>query len=538
MKSYARGPDVPLIEKTVYEVFKDTVKRYPDRAALISRHQRIRFSYRELEQRVESTAAGLWGLGLRPGDRVGMWASSCAEWIYLQVATARIGAVLVNVNPAYRAHELRYILEKSRMKALFLNNKDDRADYREILDEARRGYDLPLDQAITLGGLSWERMIAEGVEPPPASAKPDDVVNIQYTSGTTGSPKGVLLTHRNVVNNAYLVGNTLHWSENDRLCLPVPLYHCFGCVMGSLDCIVAGATLVLPAPLFDPLATLETIDQESCTTIYGVPTMFIAELDHPEFSSYDMSSLRTGIMAGAPCPIELMKRVVNEMHCPEMTIAYGQTESSPVITQSSTDDDIDVRVSSVGKVMPCTEAKVVDRSTGETLAAGQQGELCTRGYLVMKGYDGDPEATANTIDQEGWLHTGDLATMREDGYFRITGRAKEMIIRGGENIYPREIEEFLHAHPKIADIYVVGIPDKRLGEQVLAWIRLKPGLAATEEEIRDHCHGQIAHFKIPHYIRFVDSFPMTVTGKVQKFLIRRKEIELRGLDNAAQVETA
>ena len=538
MESYARGPNVPLIEKTVYEVFEDTVKRYLDREALVSRHQQIRFSYRELEQQVESTAAGLWGLGLRPGDRVGMWASSCAEWVYLQVATARIGAVLVNVNPAYRAHELRYILEKSCMKAIFFLERDARTKYREILDEARHGYDLPLEHAMTLGAQSWERMIAEGVKPPVVNGKPDDVVNIQYTSGTTGSPKGVLLTHRNVVNNAYLVGNTLHWSENDRLCLPVPLYHCFGCVMGSLGCIVAGATLVLPAPLFDPLATLETIDQESCTTIYGVPTMFIVELDHPDFSRYDMSSLRTGIMAGAPCPIELMKRVVNEMHCPEMTIAYGQTESSPVITQSSTGDSIDVRVSSVGKVMPCTEAKVVDRSTGETLATGQQGELCTRGYLVMKGYDGDPAATAMAIDQEGWLHTGDLATMSEDGYFRITGRAKEMIIRGGENIYPREIEEFLHAHPKIADVYVVGVPDKRLGEQVLAWIRLKPGLTATNDEIRDFCRGQIAHFKIPRYIRFVDSFPMTVTGKVQKFLMRQKEIELRGLDDAAQVETA
>ena len=543
MKSYARGPDVPLIEKTVYEVFEDTVKRHPDREALVSRHQQIRFSYRELEQRVESTAAGLWGLGLRPGDRVGMWASSCAEWVYLQVATARIGAVLVNVNPAYRAHELRYILEKSRMKAIFFLERDARDEYRGILDKARRGDDLPLEHAIALGAPSWEQMIGEGVEPPVISAKPDDVVNIQYTSGTTGSPKGVLLTHRNVVNNAYLVGKTLHWSENDRLCLPVPLYHCFGCVMGSLGCIVAGTTLVLPAPLFDALTTLETIDQESCTTIYGVPTMFIAELDHADFSHYDMSSLRTGIMAGAPCPIELMKRVVNEMHCPEMTIAYGQTESSPVITQSSTDDGIDVRVSSVGKVMPCTEVKVVDRTvidrtTGETLATGQQGELCTRGYLVMKGYDGDPEATANAIDQEGWLHTGDLATMSEDGYFRITGRAKEMIIRGGENIYPREIEELLHAHPKIADVYVVGVPDKRLGEHVLAWIRLKPGSAATNDEIRDFCRGQIAHFKIPRYIRFVDSFPMTVTGKVQKFLIRQKEIESRGLEDAARVETA
>ena len=348
----------------------------------------------------------------------------------------------------------------------------------------------------------------------------------------------MLLSHSNLVNNAYLVGAGLRWSEQDRLCLAVPMYHCFGCVMGSLQSIVYGATLVMPSAQFDPGEVLRAIEEERCTTIYGVPTMFVAELGHAEFPDRDMSSLRTGIMAGAPCPVELMKRVVDEMHCSEMTIAYGQTESSPVITQSSTDDSLEVRVSTVGRVMPNTQVKIVDAETGETLPVGHQGELCTRGYLVMKGYDKDPDATGRAIDFDGWLHTGDLATMREDGNIRITGRAKEMIIRGGENIYPREIEEFLHTHPKINDVYVVALPDERLGERVLAWIRLETGEQADDEEIRNFCRGKIAHFKIPEYIRFVDEFPMTVTGKVQKFLIREKEIELRGLEKATGLETA
>ena len=376
-------------------------------------------------------------------------------------------------------------------------------------------------------------MIAGGVEPPRREASPHEVVNIQYTSGTTGKPKGVLLTHHNIVNNAYLAGRAMHWSAADRLALAVPMYHCFGCVMGSLACLVFGATLVLPSAQFKPRAMLEAVEQERCTTIYGVPTMFIAELDHPVFWKYDMSSLRTGIMAGAPCPVEVMKRVVSEMHCSQMTIAYGQTEASPVITQSSVDDTIDMRVSTVGKVMPETEVKIIDPETGATVEVGKQGELCSRGYLIMKGYDADPAATARAIDEDGWLHTGDLATMREDGYFKITGRLKEMIIRGGENIYPREIEEFLYSHPKIADVYVTGLPDARLGERVLAWIRLHPGESASEDEIREYCRGEIAHFKIPEFIRFVDEFPMTVTGKVQKFLIRQKEMELRGLAGEA-----
>jgi fatty-acyl-CoA synthase len=538
MKSYAAGPELPLIEKTVHEVFDETVSRGPGRDAIVSCHQGLRLSYGELRDHARETAAGLWGLGVRPGDRVGMWASSCVEWVYLQIATSRIGAVLVNVNPAYRAHDLRYILEKSRMKALFLHERDARANYAEILGEARRGVELALTHAVLLGDDSWQRMISGGQTPTPPPADRNEVVNIQYTSGTTGKPKGVLLTHRNLVNNAYLVGRCLKWTADDILCMPVPLYHCFGCVMGSLQCLLYGAKLVLPAAQFDPLATLRAIDEEKCTTIYGVPTMFIAELGHADFARYETRSLRTGIMAGAPCPIELMKRVVGEMHCREMTIGYGQTESSPVITQSSTDDSLELRVSTVGRAMPSTEVRIADPLTNETVEMGQQGELCTRGYLVMKGYDGDGENTARAIDAEGWLHTGDLATMREDACFRITGRAKEMIIRGGENISPREIEEFLHAHPKIADVYVVGLPDEKLGERVLAWIRLKPGEQAAEEEIREFCRGKIAHFKIPEYIRFVDGFPMTVTGKVQKFIIRQKEVEMRGLEKAARIETA
>ena len=550
MQSEAVGPDQPLIDKTIPEVFAETAAKFSDRDALISRHQQIRHTYGELREEVARTAAGLWGLGLRPRDRIGVWASNCAEWVYLQMAAPRIGAVLVNVNPAYRSHDLAYILERSGMKALFLHEQDARVNYLDILADARDGSDSELRNAVVLprgtdvaapsgdGVMSWAEMIAGGEEPPPYHDDPDEVVNIQYTSGTTGKPKGVLLSHRNLVNNAYLMGAGLRWSEEDRLCLAVPMYHCFGCVMGSLQSIVYGAALVMPSAQFDPGEVLRAIEEESCTTIYGVPTMFVAELGHAEFPDRDMSSLRRGIMAGAPCPVELMKRVVDEMHCSEMTIAYGQTESSPVITQSSTDDSLEVRVATVGRAMPNTQVKIVDTETGETLPVGHQGELCTRGYLVMKGYDKDPDATGKVIDFDGWLHTGDLATMREDGNIRITGRAKEMIIRGGENIYPREIEEFLHTHPKVNDVYVVGLPDERFGERVLAWIRLESGEQADEAEIRDFCRAKIAHFKIPEHVRFVDEFPMTVTGKVQKFLIREKEIELRELEKAAGVETA
>ena len=535
MLSYTKGPEAPLIDKTIAEIFQQTAARFPDNDALVVRHQKARFTFAQLADEVERVARGLAGLGLGAQDRIGVWSTNCAEWVMLHLACARIGAVLVNVNPAYRAYELQFVLRKSGMKALFLWEKDARSDYAGILREATTGQKLALEHVVYFGTDQWKQMLAGGGAVSKASMGADDVTNIQYTSGTTGSPKGVLLTHRNLLNNAVVIADGMKITEKDRVCVPVPLYHCFGCVGGTLVCMLTGATMVLPAPTFDPLATMEAIQEERVTTIYGVPTMFIGELEHPEFSRIDFSSLRTGVMAGAPCPIEVMKRVVKEMHCPEMTIMYGQTESSPVITMSGVDDSLELRVSTVGKACLNTEVKIVS-GTGETVAVGEQGELCTRGYLVMKGYDQEPEATRRAVDGEGWLHTGDLATMRPDGYFRVTGRAKDMIIRGGENIYPREVEEFLYTNPKVADVQIVGIPDAKLGETVAAWIRLKE--PATEEEIREFCRGKIAHFKIPQYIRFVDAFPMTVTGKIQKFRMREREIQERGLEAVAHIQTA
>ncbi len=532
-QSYARGPSLPLIEKPIHRLLSEAAADRPLSTALISRHQKVRLNFEQLQERIERTAGGLWTLGIRPGDRLGMWAASCAEWVYLQVAASRIGAVLINVNPAYRSHELRFVLRKSRMKAIFFQDRDAHADFSAILAEAkaeaRAGEISPLEHSIALGSPEWREMLSRRVDLPVLASDLDDVVNIQYTSGTTGFPKGALLSHRNLVNNAWLTGHLLRVSERDILCAPVPLYHCFGSVFGVLMCLAWRMALVLPAPRFNALATLEAIEAERCTILYGVPTMFIAELDHPEFRRFDLSSLRTGIMAGAPCPIEVMRRVVEDMHCRQITIVYGQTESSPAITGSSVDDDIETRVATVGRAFPNTEVKIVDPASGETVEIGITGELCARGYLVMKGYDDDPEATARAVDADAWLHTGDLAAMRPDGCVQIGGRLTELIIRGGENIYPREIEEFLHGHPKVADIYVAGVPDERLGETVLAWIKLRPGETAAEEDIRDYCRNRIAHFKIPEYIRFVDSFPMTVSGKVQKFKMREHEIAARRL---------
>ncbi len=535
--SYSRGPDSPLTTKTTHQILADTVAKFGDREALVVCSQNVRHTWRQLADEIERTARGLIGLGLRPGDRLGMWATNCAEWVYLQIGCARAGLVLVNVNPAYRAHELAYVLKKSEMKALVLRASDSRSNYKAILEDAVRGQDLALRHAIYLGEESWDQMIAGGVD---AGAGPTDcheVVNIQYTSGTTGSPKGVLLTHSNLLNNALCATEGVHATEQDRVCVPVPLYHCFGCVIGSLGCLRTGATMILPSPTFDPLATMEAIQNERATIVYGVPTMFIAQLQHPEFARFDFSSLRSGIMAGAPCPIEVMKRIVSDMHCAEMTIGYGQTEASPLITIADCRGSFETRVATIGSAGANIEVKIVDPN-GETVPIGEQGELCGRGYMVMKGYDQDPEATARAIDNEGWLHTGDLATMRPDGYFRITGRLKDMIIRGGENIYPREVEEFFYTHPKVADVQVVGLPDEKFGETVAAWIRLKAGHIAAEEEIREFCRGRIAHYKVPQYIRFVDSFPMTVTGKIQKFRIRQIEIEERHLERAAGVQTA
>jgi fatty-acyl-CoA synthase len=537
MESYARGPQMELISKTTHQVLRDTAAKFPERDALIVRHQNLRLSWSDLAGQVERTARGLAGLGLVPGDRVGVWSTNCAEWVYLQLGCARAGLVMVSLNPAYRAHELGYVLKRSGMKALALHACDSRADYRSIVEEATRGQTLALRHLLYLGEDSWNRTLAGGQDTGPGPTNCEEVVNIQYTSGTTGSPKGVLLTHRNLVNNGRVMANGLRYTEQDRICVPVPLYHCFGSVIGTMASINTGAAMIFPAPAFDALATLKAIHQERATAVYGVPTMFIAELQHPEFPRFDFSSLRTGLMAGAPCPIEVMKRVVEDMHCAQMTIAYGQTESSPGITMASVEDSLERRVSTVGCACPATEVRIISLD-GSTAPVGEQGELCTRGYLVMKGYDQEPEATARAIDNEGWLHTGDLATMRPDGYFRITGRLKDMVIRGGENVYPREIEEFLYTQPKVAEVQVVGVPDEKLGETVAAWIRLKPGESATEDEIREFCLGRIAYLKIPQYIRFVDSFPMTVTGKVQKYVIRQREIEQRGLEKAARIETA
>jgi len=536
--SYTRGADVPLIEKTIAQVLADTAARFPDRAALAVCHQGVHLTWAELDCEATRTARGLAGLGLSPGDRAGVWASNCLEWILLQHGAARAGVILVNVNPAYRSHELRYVLKKSRIRALFLREKDSRANYREILADSRNGDSLPLEHTIWLGDGSWDDMISAGVDYAPDAAAPGDVANIQYTSGTTGSPKGVMLTHRNLVNDGMAIGLCLKCTEDDRICAPVPLYHCFGSVIGSMVATVYGAALILPSAQFDPRATLEAVERERATMLYGVPTMYVAELEHPEFSRFDLTSLRKGVMSGAPCPIELMKHVGSSLHMERMTIPYGQTESSPVITMSSVDDPFERRMTTVGKAMANVEVQIANPETGERLPIGEQGELCTRGFLVMTGYDDDPDATAAVIDAEGWLHTGDLAVMHPDGYISFKGRAKDTIIRGGENIYPREVEDFLHTCPKIADVYVVGIPDAKLGETVVAWVQLKGGEEASAEEIRDFCRGRIAYFKVPQFIRFVDGFPMTVTKKVQKFLMREQEIEERGLAAIARQETA
>jgi len=529
---------VPLLEKTLSQALSDNAVKYPEVEALVVRHQNIRLTWRELDREVTRVARGLAGLGLRPGDRAGIWASNCVEWVMLQYAAPRAGVVLVNVNPAYRSHELRYVLKKSLIRALFVHETDDYADYRQILVDSRNGDRLPLENVVWLGTSSWDKMLAGGVDFPENAAGPHDVANIQYTSGTTGLPKGAMLTHYNLINNGAAMATGLKATPRDRICAPVPLYHCFGSVIGSMVSVTSGATLVLPSARFDALTTLKAVHEERATALYGVPTMFIAQLSHPEFDRFDLTSLRTGVMAGSACPIEIMRRVVERMHIPELTIVYGQTESSPGLTMSSADDPLEIRVTTVGSALPNTEIQIVDVATGQRLPIGEQGELCARGYMVMKGYDDDPVATAQAVDKDGWLHTGDLAVLRPDGYFSFRGRAKDTIIRGGENIYPREVEDFLHTHPKIADVYVVGLPDERLGETVLAWVQLKPGESATVEEVRDFCRGKIAYFKVPQYVRFVDGFPMTVSKKVQKFLIREQEIKERGLEGVARTATA
>ena len=543
-QSQTCGPDRPLLPLTVGDLLHRTASRFPERDAVVSCHQSRRLTWAELSEQADHVARGLWALGIRKGDRVGLWSTNCIEWLMMHMGTARAGAALVNVNPAYRSHELQYTLTRSRMKAMFLWTRDKRADYAAILDRARHGLesagghpDLALQHTIFFDSPEWPALL-DAPGRLPDRVDPEDVANIQYTSGTTGLPKGVMLTHHNIVNNGQFLAQGFHYTERDRVCVPVPLFHCYGCVIGTMSVLNTGAALVLPNWTFDARATLQAVHEERCTSVYGVPAMYVSELALPDFPQFDLTSLRTGMMSGAPCPVELMKRVLSEMHIGEMVIAYGQTESSPVVTMSDADDSIDIRVNTVGRAMPRTEIKIISTVTGETLPVGEQGEVCARGYAVMKGYDAEPEATTLAIESDGWLHTGDLGVMHPDGCIHLTGRSRDIIIRGGENIYPREIEEFLYTHPKISEVQVVGIPNARLGEIVVAWVRLAPGQSATEEEIRNDCRDQIAYFKIPEHIRFVTEFPATLSGKIQKYKMREFEIEARGLESVAAARTA
>lgn len=544
-KSYTCGSgERPLLYQTLGEAFDEAVARWSEREALVVRHQGVRWSYAALRERVDRVAAGLLELGFEPGDRIGIWSPNNAEWVLTQLGSAKAGLILVNINPAYRVAEVEYALVKVGCRALVTAAQFKSSNYlgmlRQIapeLDRARPGElaaeRLPelrtvirLGEGATPGTLRFDDLLAPpgtasraSLEALAARLQPDDPVNIQFTSGTTGFPKGATLSHMGILNNGFLVGEAMRLSEEDRVCIPVPLYHCFGMVLGNLACLSHGAAMVYPGEAFEPLAVLETVEAERCTALHGVPTMFIAELDHPEFARFDLSSLRTGVMAGAPCPIEVMKRVVDDMNMREVTIAYGMTETSPVSFQSSTDDPLEKRVSTVGRVLPHTEVKIVD-SEGRVVPPGETGELLTRGYCVMRGYWGDEERSREAIDPAGWMHTGDLATLDEEGYCNIVGRVKDMVIRGGENVYPREVEEFLHRHPAVQNVQVFGVPDPKYGEELCAWIQLREGANADAEEIREFCRGQIAHFKIPRHLRFVDEFPMTVTGKVQKFAMR------------------
>ena len=543
----------PLIYQTIGNALQTTAQTFPEQEALVVRHQDVRWTYRELMHHVDDLAAGFIALGFAPGDRIGIWAPNCAEWVLTQFATARAGIILVNINPAYRTHELEFALNKVSCKGLVTASRFKSSDYLAILTglapelissgpgqlSSRR---LPhLKTVIRLGEVETPGCYNFDALPAMAGStekqrlnelssflQPDDAINIQFTSGTTGSPKGATLTHFNILNNGYFVGEAMTITEQDRVCIPVPFYHCFGMVLGNLNCITHGAAMVIPSDGFDPALALATVSAEKCTALYGVPTMFIAELDLPDFSAHDFSSLRTGIMAGSPCPIEVMKRVVAEMNMSEITIAYGMTETSPVSFQSSTDDPLERRVTTVGRIHPHVQVKIIGQE-GRTVPIGEKGELCTRGYNVMSGYWDDPDRTAEAIDAAGWMHTGDLATLDADGYCNIVGRVKDMVIRGGENIYPREVEEFLYGHDKIQDVAVFGVPDDRYGEQLCAWIKLKQEQDADEIEIKAFCKDRIAHNKVPHYVRFVDEFPMTVTGKVQKFVMRDRMIEELGL---------
>ncbi len=554
---------------TIGEMLDRQAHNFGGRDALVHVEWDVRYTWGQFREECDNIARGLMALGIQKGDHVALWATNYPEWVVAQFATARIGAVLVTVNPAYRTHELEYLLRQSDAVALMLIGKFRSSDYLAMLAEVAPElaastpgqleaaalpalrhviYIPPYDGSSSTtppGMFSWDdvRSLGEKVTPEAfaqrkADCHPDDVICIMYTSGTTGNPKGVMLTHHNLVANATYTGQGLGFTEEDRLCIPVPFYHCFGSVLGTLCCAATAAAMVVPSEYFDPGRALVAVEQERCTAIHGVPTMFIAELEHADFEGFDLGSLRTGIMAGSPCPIEVMRQVIDRMGCREMTVGYGLTEAAPLITLTRADDDIERRVSTVGTTLPSVEVKIVDPDTGEELPAGEQGELCSRSFMNMKGYYAMPEATAAAIDSEGWLHTGDLATVDDAGYCKITGRSKDMIIRGGENIYPREIEEFLYTFPKVADVQVIGVPDQRLGEEVMAWVSLRAGQESSEEEIREYCRGKIAHYKVPRYIKFVSEFPMTVTGKIQKYVMREVSIQELQLEKAANVETA
>ena len=541
----ATGPtDVPLIDQTIGENLEATVDRFGDREALVVPHQGLRYTYAEFNDAVDTVARGLLANGLSVGDRIGIWSPNNAEWVLVQYATAKIGAILVNINPAYRTSELEYTLNQSGCRFLVSARSHLTSDYVAMIDEVRPRVPA-LEQVIYLDSEDWDRLIeeadtvsAEALAEVARGLSADQPINIQYTSGTTGFPKGATLSHYNILNNGFFVGEACGYDETDRVCIPVPFYHCFGMVLGNLACTTHGSTIVVPGASFDPQTVLETIQAEGCTSLYGVPTMFIAELGYENFDDYDLTTLRTGIMAGSPCPVEVMKRVISDMHMDQVTIAYGMTETSPVSTQTGSGDDIDRKVSTVGRVHPHVEVKIADPDTGETVEQGESGELHPRGYSVMVGYWNDPDRTSEAIDADAWMHTGDLATMDEEGYVNIVGRIKDMIIRGGENVYPREIEEYLYTHPDIVAAQVIGVPDEKYGEQVMAWVTTKPGTTMTEEDVKEFCRGQIAHFKVPAHVAFIDEYPMTVTGKIQKFKLREMAIEDLGLESTTRGVTA
>ena len=537
--SYDTKPGTkPLRDDTIAQNFLKTAAKFPDREALVDRASGRRWSYAELSADIDAVAHGLLGLGLAKGDRVGIWAPNCAEWTLVQYATARIGAILVNINPAYRSHELAYVLQQSGIRSLVAYAQFKGASYADMI-EAVRDECPDLIDVVYIGQPSWAALVEAGrsldgmvLDAITESLTNTEPINIQYTSGTTGFPKGATLSHRNILNNGFFVGEGINYTENDRICIPVPFYHCFGMVMGNLAATSHGAAMIIPAPAFDPKLTLQAVAEEKCTSLYGVPTMFIAELNDPSFDEWDLSSLRTGIMAGSPCPEETMKQVIERMGADQVSICYGMTETSPVSAQTSVDDSIERRVSTIGRVHPHVEVKIVDPETGETLPRGATGEFCTRGYSVMLGYWNDPEKTAETIDDENWMHTGDLGVMDVEGYLNITGRIKDVVMRGGENIYPREIEEFLMRHPDILDVQVIGVPDAKYGEEVAAWIRMKPGTTPLDAGlVRSFSTGKLAHYKIPRYVLLVDEFPMTITGKIRKVEMRERSVELLDLSS-------